>query len=160
MKILGIDPGISIIGWGVIDTHAGSPGAIGYGCIRPAPGALPDRLLVIHEKIGELTRLYKPDIVCVEELFFATNAKTAFAVGQARGVILLSAALHQIPLVSYTPLVIKQAVCGDGKANKRQVEKMVTLTLKLKTAPKPDDVADALAIALTHAFMYKMKRFI
>jgi len=156
MKILGIDPGTAITGWAVIEAGSGPPKSIAFGSIQPESKNLPERLKTIHRNLKQLIGLYKPDAISIEELFFASNAKTAISVGQARGVILLTASLSGIPVASYTPLVVKQTVCGDGKADKKQVGKMVALTLRLRSVPQPDDTADALAIALTHAFRYKM----
>jgi crossover junction endodeoxyribonuclease RuvC len=156
MKILGIDPGTAIIGWGVIETDRGSVKPLDYGSIIPETKDLSERLIWINQKLNRIITDHHPDAVSVEDLFFATNAKTAISVGQARGVILLSVALNRVPVFSYTPLVVKQTVCGDGRADKTQIGKMVTLLLKLKSVPKPDDTADALAIALTHAYRYKL----
>jgi crossover junction endodeoxyribonuclease RuvC len=160
MKILGIDPGTAIIGWGLIETLPGSVTALKYGCIKPESKDLSERLICINENINQIIETYHPDTASVEELFFATNAKTAISVGQARGVILLSIALKHLPAYSYTPLVVKQTVCGDGHADKDQVGKMIMILLKLKNLPKPDDITDALAIALTHAYRYKMNTII
>jgi crossover junction endodeoxyribonuclease RuvC len=156
MKILGIDPGTAITGWAVIEAGSGQPKSVAFGSIQPESIDLPERLKTIHLELKQLISMYKPDAISIEELFFATNAKTAISVGQARGVILLTASLSGIPVASYTPLAVKQTVCGDGKADKKQVGKMVALTLRLRSVPQPDDTADALAIALTHAFRYKM----
>lgn len=158
MVIFGIDPGIARVGWAVIDTQKSSIHAISYGCIVTEKSETPgDRLVTIHDSLAQLFTKYTPDAASVEDLFFATNAKTAISVGQARGVVLLAAAEHDVPVVSYTPLAVKAAICGNGKAEKLQVQRMVTRLLHLKEIPKPDDTADALAIALTHAFSYKMK---
>jgi len=116
------------------------------------------RLAEIYTAFTKLLRTYKPDEVSVEDLFFATNAKTAIAVGEARGVILLACALASTPVTSYSPMTVKKTICGSGSAQKMQVGKMVTRLLRLKEVPKPDDTADALAIALTHGFSYKLKR--
>lgn len=159
MRILGIDPGIARVGWGVLETHVPNPIPLAYGCITTQKEEKPEnRLVTIHKAIALLCKKYRPDVMSVEELFFSTNVTTAIGVGQSRGVILLSAAEHKIPVVSYSPSAIKRAISGDGKADKKQMEHMVMLLLKLKTAPKPDDTADALAIALTHAYSYKVKR--
>ncbi len=158
MVILGIDPGTARVGWAVIDTDKSRIHAISYGCIETEKSETPgDRLVTIHDSLMAILKKYKPATVSVEDLFFATNAKTAISVGQARGVILLSAAQCGVPVVSYSPPSVKAAICGNGRAEKLQVQRMVTRLLKLKEIPKPDDTADALAIALTHAFSYKMK---
>ena len=155
---MGIDPGVARVGWAAVEERNGKQKALAYACITTDKfSALPDRLLLIHESLVQLIKKYRPDCVAVEDLFFATNAKTAIAVGQARGVILLACAQAKIPVVSYTPLGIKLAITGNGKAEKNQVQRMVTRLLHLKEIPTPDDTADALAIALTHACSYKMK---
>ncbi len=161
MRILGIDPGIARVGWAVIDTHIPEPAPVSFGCITTEKTEKPERrLFQIYSAMKLLTKKFHPDCMSVEELFFATNAKTAIGVGQSRGVILLAAAKAHIPVVSYTPLAVKRAITGDGKADKSQVATMVVRILKLKKAPHLDDTADALAIAMTHAYSYKMKRLI
>ena len=158
MRILGIDPGIARVGWAVIETHIPEPIAISSGCITTEKTEKPEiRLKQIHDAITLLCRKFRPDCMSVEDLFFATNATTAIGVGQSRGVILLAAAEAHIPVVSYTPLAVKRAITGDGAADKKQVASMVVRILKLKKTPKLDDTADALAIAMTHAYSYKMK---
>lgn len=158
MIILGLDPGTARVGWGVIAPHGIGWEAVSYGLIETDKATLAEtRLKEIYKAINTLIKTYKPDAVAIEELFFATNAKTAIAVGQARGVLLLACATCRIKTASYAPLAIKRCITGDGKADKQQVQYMVTKELRLESVPKPDDVADALAIALTHAFSYKMK---
>lgn len=159
MRILGIDPGTARIGWAVIETNGGRITIRGYGCLETPAGDTPEhRLLSVFNQTRSLISTHKPDEVSMEDLFFATNAKTAIQVGQARGVLLLAAAMDIIPVASYSPLSVKLTICGDGKAEKKQVEKMVTRLLQLPAPPKPDDTADALAIALTHAWSWRMKR--
>ena len=159
MRIIGIDPGIARCGWGIIETKNTELRTLNYGCFETeAKTPVEKRLLAIHEFISKLIKTEKPDALSIEELFFNTNAKTAFAVGQARGVVLVAAAAHNIPISVYTPLQVKIAVTGYGRAEKQQVGQMVKTILKLESVPRPDDTADALAIALTHAFSYKMKR--
>ncbi|MBI5619330.1 crossover junction endodeoxyribonuclease RuvC [Candidatus Gottesmanbacteria bacterium] len=159
MIIFGIDPGIARVGWAVIQDDKGKQKALAYGCITTEQSALPEnRLLSIHQMLCNLFKKYSPDCASIEDLFFATNAKTAMSVGQARGVILLTAAACGIPVVSYTPLAVKRTITGNGKAEKMQVQRMVTRILRLSQIPKPDDAADALALALTHAFSYKLRR--
>jgi crossover junction endodeoxyribonuclease RuvC len=161
MVILGIDPGIARVGWAVVRTGNPDPTPISYGCITTEKDEKSEkRLDTIHAAICLLCKKFKPDCMSVEELFFSTNVKTAIGVGQSRGIILLAAAQHKIPVVSYSPLTVKRTITGDGTADKKQVMCMVMRTLKLKTAPKLDDTADALAIAMTHAYSYKMKAFI
>jgi len=158
MRILGVDPGTARVGWAVIEGKPTAPRAVAYGCLTTPKNQAPEqRLLVIFRGLVNLLKKYQPDYLSLEQLFFASNAKTAFSVSQARGVILLAAAQTKIPVVSYTPLAVKNTICGFGKAEKIQVQNMVARILHLKAIPKPDDAADALAIALTHAYSYKMK---
>jgi crossover junction endodeoxyribonuclease RuvC len=158
MIIMGIDPGIGRVGWGLISENNFKQNLIEVGCLETDP-KLPEekRLKQVHIFIRELIQKYKPDVAAVESLFFTTNAKTAISVGQARGVILLAIADENVTLFSYTPLQVKQSISGYGKADKNQVQQMVKSLLKLPQIPKPDDAADALAIALTHAFNYKVR---
>ncbi len=152
MVILGIDPGLAIVGWGVL-SYAGSKFTpIAYGSVQTAAG-LPvgERLAQIYDKLSFIIEKYKPDAVAVEELFFTSNITTGIVVAEARGVILLCARKHSIPVFEYTPMQVKQAVVGYGKAEKQQVISMVTMLLGLSAPPKPDDTADALAIAICHA---------
>ncbi len=152
MRILGIDPGYAIIGYGVIDYEGGKFKVVDYGKVTtPAGLPLSKRLKSIYDGMTSIFEAYKPEVMAVEELFFNTNVKTAIAVGHARGVILLSAENAGVPLYEYTPLQIKQAVAGYGRADKNQVQQMVKMFLKLKEVPKPDDTADALAVAICHA---------
>jgi len=157
MRILGIDPGIARTGWGVIDVISAKLQVISYGCIEtPAGMEIGKRLNVVYDQILDLLNEYEPEGVGIEELFFNTNSKTAFVVGQARGVIMLAVAQKKIPLSIYTPLQVKMAVTGYGRAEKKQVGQMIKTLLKLDTIPKLDDTTDALAIAITHAFSYKI----
>ncbi|WP_127529691.1 crossover junction endodeoxyribonuclease RuvC [Paenibacillus kobensis] len=152
MRVLGIDPGIAIAGFGFIDKDGHKLTPVQYGSIETKAGTPQEtRLVQIYESAGALMDKYKPDSVAVEKLFFNRNVTTAFAVGQARGVIILAAAQRGLPVAEYTPLQVKQAVVGYGKAEKRQVQEMVRMFLKLSAIPKPDDVADALAVAICHA---------
>ena len=152
MIILGIDPGLAIVGWGIIESVRGSMRPIAYGAIRtPAHTDIEARLLMIANDLEEIIKKYKPDEMAVEELFFNTNITTGISVAEARGVILYTAHKNGVAISEYTPLQVKQAVVGYGKAEKRQVIAMVTSLLKLKEAPKPDDTADAVAIAICHA---------
>ncbi len=151
MRILGIDPGLAIVGWGVVEVRGGRFYPVACGSVTtPAKTDVDYRLSIIYRDINEIIEKYKPDEMAIEELFFNTNQTTAIAVAEARGVILLSARQHGLPIGEYTPLQVKQAVVGYGKAEKRQVIAMVTSLLKLPAPPKPDDTADALAIALCH----------
>ncbi|MFF2094001.1 MULTISPECIES: crossover junction endodeoxyribonuclease RuvC [Paenibacillus] len=152
MRVLGIDPGIAIAGFGFIDKVGHKLTPVQYGCIQTAAGTpSQERLLQVYDSAVALIDKYKPDAVAIEKLFFNRNVTTAFDVGQARGVIILAAAQRGLPVSEYTPLQVKQAVVGYGKAEKRQVQEMVKMFLKLSAIPKPDDVADALAVAICHA---------
>ncbi len=152
MIILGIDPGIAIVGYGVIKYTGNQFKVIDYGAITtPAGMQLPQRLKMIYQDIQNLTQQYNPQVMAVEELFFNTNVKTAIAVGHGRGVVMLAGANAGIEVHEYTPLQVKQAVVGYGRAQKAQVQQMVKVILRLNEIPKPDDVADALAVAVCHA---------
>ncbi len=152
MIILGIDPGYAIVGWGVIEYSGSKFRTLGYGSIQtPAGIPIVDRLEMIYRGMQEIMAKYKPDEMAVEELFFNTNTTTAITVAEARGIILLAAKLGGLKISEYTPLQVKQAVVGYGRAEKKQVITMVTGLLGLKEAPKPDDTADALAVAVCHA---------
>jgi crossover junction endodeoxyribonuclease RuvC len=156
--ILGIDPGIATTGYGVVEKKGSKFSLCTYGTITTAAHTpLSERLVLLFDNMSQLLTRYSPTHVAVEELFFSTNAKTAMTVGQARGVILLCSEKHQKTPASYTPLQVKQAVCGYGKADKKQVQYMVKTLLNLKDIPKPDDAADALAIAICHGHSYKLK---
>lgn len=157
MRILGVDPGIAITGFGFLDVAENGLSPLHAGCIV-TPEGLPTekRLRILFEELGALFAAYTPEEVAVEELFFNRNAKTAFSVGAARGVVLLCAALHNIPVYEYTPLQVKQAVVGYGKATKSQVAYMVRQILRCDHIPGPDDVTDALAVAVCHAFHLKV----
>ncbi|MDO5725958.1 MAG: crossover junction endodeoxyribonuclease RuvC [Tissierellia bacterium] len=158
MRILGIDPGLAIIGYGLIDFIGNKMNVIDYGCIYTESKLnLPDRLLSIHNNLTELIRTYSPDEAAIEELFFNKNVKTAITVGHARGVEILTCKIHGLNIYEYTPLQIKQAVVGYGRAEKHQVQEMVKMLLNLEEIPKPDDAADALAAAITHASSYNFK---
>ncbi len=149
MIVLGIDPGTASTGYGVV-TGAGSRlRALDAGVITTAAGLPPERRLAeIHSCVGELLDAHAPDAIAIEELYFGANARTAFAVGQARGVVLLAAGQRAVPSRSYTPQQVKGAVCGHGRADKGQVARMVAQLLGLAEAPTPDHTADALAVAI------------
>jgi crossover junction endodeoxyribonuclease RuvC len=153
MKILGIDPGTGILGFGVIDVDTrGKATLVDAGVIRtPAHQSDSDRLITIFDELQLVIKETKPKIMAVEKLFFSQNVTTAMSVSQARGVVLLCGKQHGMELYEYTPLQIKQALTGYGKAEKKQIQEMVRIILGLKEAPKPDDCADALAAALTCA---------
>ena len=152
LRILGIDPGLAIVGWAVIETSGFNSRPIAFGAIRtPAHTLIESRLAIIESDLNEIIDKYQPEEMAVEELFFNTNITTGIAVAEARGVILCTAYKRRVKISEYTPLQVKQAVVGYGKAEKHQVIAMVTSILKLKSPPKPDDTADAVAIALCHA---------
>jgi crossover junction endodeoxyribonuclease RuvC len=147
--VLGIDPGTAALGYGVVESRSGRLRMVDAGCLETqATASLPRRLLAIHALLDELIALHKPDLVAVERLFFSRNAQTAFAVGQARGVVLLAAAQAEVPVREATPNAVKVAVTGSGKADKEQVGRMVAVCLNLAAPPRKDDTADALAIAI------------
>lgn len=150
MRILGIDPGTGILGFGVIDTEAGKASLVDAGVIKtPVHQPDSDRLFTIFEELSEIIASNKPQVIAVEKLFFARNVTTAMSVSQARGVVLLLGKQHKMELYEFTPMQIKQALTGYGKATKAQIQEMVRTILQLKTIPKPDDAADALACAIT-----------
>lgn len=152
MIIMGIDPGLAIVGYGVIRVEKGNVSVIDYGVINtPKNENVPARLHMIYDGMNALFDKYNPDCVALEELFFTKNITTGINVAQARGVILLTCTNRCGRMFEYTPLQIKQAMTGYGKADKKQIQYMVTRMLRLKDIPKPDDAADALAVALTHA---------
>ena len=152
MRILGIDPGLATVGWGVIDDINGKQKPVAFGVIlTPKEDKLPDRLLMIENDLKSLIAKFEPDEIALEELFFNNNQKTAINVAQARGVILLTCKKECGKMYEYTPLQIKQALTGYGRAEKRQIQEMTRTFLNLPKIPKPDDAADALAVALTHA---------
>ena len=152
MIILGIDPGLAILGWGVVESERGRQRLINYGCILTTPQqSFPDRLKQIGQEMRMLLQTYKPDEIAFEELFFAKNVTTALTVGAARGVAIAACADYTDQLSEYTPMQVKQAIVGYGKAEKQQIQQMVKLLLKMDHIAKPDDAADAIAIALTHA---------
>ena len=151
MRILGIDPGIAIVGYGVVDKEGNRYKTIAYDAVTTrAHTPLEERLEKVYNGICEIIQTYKPDAMSIEELFFNNNAKTALTVGQARGVIILAAVQNKIPVYEYTPLQVKQALTGYGRASKSQIQQMMKSMLGLNEIPKPDDVADALAIAVCH----------
>jgi crossover junction endodeoxyribonuclease RuvC len=146
--VLGIDPGTAALGYGIVDRSGGRLREVDHGClVTSADLSMPERLLAIHALVDELIGLHQPDLVAVERLFFSRNVQTAFAVGQARGVVLLAAAQHGTPVREATPSEVKVAVTGYGAADKAQVARMVQLVLGMSDLPRPDDAADALAIA-------------
>ena len=152
MIILGVDPGIAIAGWGVIEYERSRFRVLGYGsATTPAGMKTEDRLLSLHRDFSEIIAHYHPTEFAAEELFWNTNQKTGIVVAEARGVILMTARKHGLTVSEYTPLQVKQSVAGYGRATKQQVIAMVTSLLRLPAPPKPDDTADALAVAICHA---------
>jgi crossover junction endodeoxyribonuclease RuvC len=150
--VLGIDPGTANTGYGVVLSSGQRLAALDGGVIATDNGEpLEKRLVRIHTRVGDLIREHKPQAVAIEDLFFGTNARSAFSVGQARGAVMLTAGMHGVPAYSYTPQAVKQAVCGSGRAEKGQVQRMVQSLLTLAELPEPDHAADALAVAICHA---------
>ena len=152
MRILGIDPGVAIVGFGLIESERGAVRMLQYGAVNTSAGLpLATRLVQIEQDLTQLIQQFKPDEIAIEELFFSKNITTGIAVAHARGVILCTAEKLHLPIYEYTPMQVKQAVVGYGLAEKKQVMDMTRRLLKLKAIPRPDDAADALAIAICHA---------
>lgn len=152
MIIVGVDPGIAILGYGVIEYQGNRFKTLDYGGIfTDSKELLPNRLEIIYNSLYHVLKKYQPNAVAIEELFFNKNTKTALVVGQARGVAILAAAHQKMNIYEYTPLQVKQGVVGYGRAEKKQVQLMTKNILNLKEIPKPDDVADALAVSICHA---------
>lgn len=152
MRILGIDPGLAIMGYGVIDANGSRISYVNHGCVYTTPDmTMTDRLEKLYKGTLELIDTFKPDVVSIEELFFAKNVKTAISVAHARGVILLACQQRQIIMHEFTPKQVKQSVVGYGHGDKKQVQYMVKVLLGLKDIPKPDDAADGLALAITYS---------
>ncbi len=148
-RVLGVDPGLARMGWAIVEISGRSPELIGCGCVEtPAGQRTEKRLQTLHQRLGQIILDYKPESMAVEKLYFTSNVTTAMTVSQARGIVLLAAAEGNIELQEFTPTAVKQSVTGDGRADKRQMGKMIQLLLKLKQLPKHDDTADAIAIAL------------
>ncbi|MCL2838919.1 MAG: crossover junction endodeoxyribonuclease RuvC [Oscillospiraceae bacterium] len=152
MRVLGIDPGFAIVGYGVVDYVGNKFSVVDYGAVMTKAGEnIFDRLKVIYDEVAQIIERVNPDCVAIEELFFNTNTKTAITVAEARGILIIAALNAGVPVFEYTPLQVKQAVTGYGRADKNQVQQMIKVILNLEKVPKPDDVADALAIAICHA---------
>ena len=157
-RVLGLDPGTATTGFGLVEESDNSLKAVEYGVIlTPANLPMPQRLRLIFLRVSELLERFRPEAISVEKLFFNRNVTTALSVGQARGVALLAAANTDLPVFEYTPLELKQAISGFGRASKDQVQQMVRLILQLEQIPKPDDAADALAIAICHIQSAQMR---
>ena len=158
MRIIGIDPGTGILGFGVIELVKTKPVLVDAGVIRtPVKEDDAVRLLTIYDELTDIITQTKPDMMSVEKLFFARNVTTAMTVAQARGVVLLTAMQNKLPIHEYTPMQIKQAITGYGKADKKQMQEMVRVLLGLSEIPKPDDAADALAAAITHSMSANLR---
>lgn len=156
--MLGIDPGLATTGWGVVEESSGHLRALASGAIRTtAEQSTPARLQAIHQEIKELAEEWQPTEAAVEELFFSKNVRTAMTVGQARGVAILALADVGLEVVEYTPLAIKQAITGYGSADKKQMQEMVKMLLGLRKLPRPDDAADALAVAICHLHSARLR---
>lgn len=152
IRILGIDPGTGIMGYGIIESSRGSIRPIKYGCVRTQANLnQPDRLHFIYKSLSDIIEKEKPDQMAIESLFFFKNQKTVISVAEARGVAIICAKNNGMSVYEYTPLQIKQALTGYGRADKQQIQEMVKVMCKLSECPKPDDAADALAVAITHA---------
>jgi len=157
MIIMGIDPGFAITGYGIVEYIGNKFSVVDYGAITTeASMPLPQRLLLLSNRLEELIKMYKPEAISIEELFFNKNIKTALTVGHGRGVAVLAAARSGVDVFEYTPLQVKQAVVGYGRAEKSQIQQMVKAILNLPAIPKPDDVADALAVAVCHAHSFRV----
>ena len=151
MRVLGIDPGYAIVGWGVVDYQTPRFTAVDYGAVTtPAGMEFGQRLQGVYGGVSRILEIYKPDAISLEQLFYQHNQTTVIGVAEARGVILLAAAQCGVPVFEYTPMQVKQAVTGYGKAVKKQVQEMTRVLLRLDKVPKPDDTADALAMAIAH----------
>ncbi len=150
MRILGVDPGTALLGYGVVEGDR-DPILLAFGVVETRPDRpMPDRLVFLFDHLSDLISTHRPDVMAIEQLFFARNVTTAIAVGQARGVAMLAAARLGVPIVEYSPSEVKHAVVGYGKADKGQIQEMVRLILRLDQVPQPDDAADALALAICH----------
>lgn len=159
MRILGIDPGLGRMGWGIVEEHKALIKAVAYDCIEtPTKTSDEKRLLLIYTELTRIVKEYSPEVMAIEQLFFSRNVTTAFMVGQARGVALLVAAQAGLEVITYAPTEVKLAVAGYGGAEKKQLGLMVKAILTLPTIPKYDDTTDALAVAITHGFSGKLAR--
>ena len=158
MIVLGIDPGYALMGWGVVEANGSQMKLLGYGCIETKAGTpMQHRLRTLQLGVRDLTLMYRPDEVAFEELFFSQNVTTALMVGAARGAAIIAAAEYTENLYEYTPMQIKQSITGYGKADKKQIQQMVKMLLRMDELPKPDDAADAIACAITHCQAGRMR---
>jgi crossover junction endodeoxyribonuclease RuvC len=159
MRILGVDPGSQATGFGAIDSDGSRYALVEFGVIRTRPKlSFPEKLRSIHERIAEVVDRCRPDQMAVENLFYATNVKSALRLGHVRGVAILAGVLRGLPIHEYAPMEVKQAVVGYGRADKEQVQRMVAMLLGMDAAPEPHDAADALAVALCHANQLRFAR--
>ncbi|MFV0413730.1 MAG: crossover junction endodeoxyribonuclease RuvC [Oscillospiraceae bacterium] len=160
MRVLGLDPGYAIVGYGLVEGEGQNLAPVTFGAITTeAHTAFEDRLVEIYTDMQEILATFQPQVMAIESLFYTSNQKTVIAVAEARGVILLAAKQAAVPVFEYTPLQVKQSVAGYGKATKRQVQEMTRRLLQLKAVPKPDDAADALALAICHLHSARSLRF-
>lgn len=158
MRVIGIDPGTAITGWGVVEGEGNDLAVVAYGVITtPAGTPLPTRLQTIYRGLTDVIAAWQPESAGLEELFFSKNAKTALLVGHGRGAAMLALADADLPIIEYKPLEVKQAVTGDGGADKKQMQQMVKLLLALDDIPRPDDAADALAVAICHLHSARLR---
>jgi crossover junction endodeoxyribonuclease RuvC len=158
VRVIGIDPGTAITGWGVVEGEGSEVSLVAAGVITTAAGTpLPNRLVIIYRDLTGIINRWQPDSSAVEELFFGRNAKTALAVGHGRGAAILALANAGVPITEYKPLSVKQALTGYGGADKRQMQQMVKLLLSLDDIPQPDDAADALAVAICHLHSARLR---
>ena len=161
MRIMGIDPGTATTGWGMVKRQEDALTLLDYGTVSTAQDTpAPQRLQIIYRELGHVISRHEPDAAAVEKLFFSKNVRTAMAVGQARGVALLAVADAGLPLHEYTPMEVKQSVCGYGKASKEQIQKLVNMLLGLDFLPEPDDAADAIAVAICHLNSERLERLL
>lgn len=158
MRVIGIDPGTAITGWGLVEGDGNNLVAVAYGVITTAAGTpLPERLQAIYQELTKVVAEWQPDTSAIEELFFSKNAKTALAVGHGRGAAMLALANASLDITEYKPLEVKQALTGHGGADKQQMQQMVKLLLALDDIPRPDDAADALAVAICHLHSARLR---
>jgi crossover junction endodeoxyribonuclease RuvC len=161
MKVLGIDPGIERTGFGIVEEINNEFKVIDYGLVKTSSKKpFEQRLLTIHSELEQIIKVFRPEVAVIEDLFFCKNVKTAFVVGQARGVAVLTASKYGLKYAHFTPLQVKKSVAGYGNADKNQVQQMIKMLLKLEEIPKPDDVADALALCVTYLNSYKLNDLI
>ena len=157
MRVLGIDPGTQVCGYGLVEQTGGDLKALDYGVVRAPSAPLPERLRVIHEGLSAVIARHRPDIVAVEGVFHGINPRTALKIGEGRGIALLVAAAAGVAVAEYSPATVKKAVVGSGRAHKGQVQQMVRLILSLPQIPEPEDAADALAIAICHCHRHGLE---